>query len=716
MWTSLGHGPATGMRSLRKIYSKPSIGITTPSALLFPGVWNSGAKQQQQAQQRARALSSAVPAAADPAEHDIVSSRPAPSPLPQYDSDSLGRSTGESASIESGGRNHRSGGTRSSSSSSSSSSDRHREASGGNAGNSRSWKKIRRTPRYDDDGRVSVAKWESQPNHSPRHGHGHDNFNNGNGYDRSYPSPRVRRRETDPMGPPGVNRTSESHRLKVRSSSATSSSSSSALSPSVAAAAAPANEPSWAVIGLNQQLKDAKTCQQLVRVLRNPRPGALTAVNVATAWVRLGNLQSRGGGRKHVGAGAGADAAGEEEGAEMAACMAAVRQLLEPTALAAAEMELRQIANTLWGMAKIGENVLYAQGGREGDGNRLPYASTSPAQVLQQLQRRAIELLQLLAPRSGDGSSSDGVRQRAPHQLDLRDATQLWYGMGGLNQHPWSDAVCSTFEEATLQAMETAVLDEHSGRDVNAAPAAGGGRTGGGGSGGWEADLTAVAQIVFRMACVSGAKMSPEHKARLTAVIDALSYGSDALSSPLENPDCLLVGAQLLKLDLAKETVRRLHDMALTLLPPAAARTGRTAMARALNSAVGLGLQPSASEARRWERRLLEELTVDGGGYDRWTCEGLSWTMLALSGVKAYLPGEEARGILLGGLRRVVRQMRANDATRVQHAMRAWGLRLPEREAELLRRKASSGGDAEWSEPRPRGGGDYGVRSWGFGR
>ncbi|GIL65178.1 hypothetical protein Vafri_18980 [Volvox africanus] len=716
MWTPLGHGPARGMRLLQKVYGKPVIGTTKPrGSLPLPGVWTSGAKhqqqQQQQVQHRARAVTSPFPAAADHDGHDDLATVPSPHP-PQYDSDPSDRMNRLPTSQESGGSSSRSSGIRSSSSG------RRSEAAGGNQGTDHTWKKIRRARPYEGDDDVSAAQWDSRRNRPPRQSPSpsHDNGNNGNGYDRSYPPSRMRNQKGDARGFPGVNRLSDSHRVKGPSTFTTLSSSSSAMSPS-ATAAESANEPSWSVIGLNQQIKGAKTCQQLLLVLRNPRSGALTTVNIATAWVRLGNMQSRGGGRKP--AGADTDIAKEEEGATMAACTAVVRQLLEPTEAAAAKMDLRQIANTLWGLAKIGESVLYAHGIREEDGNKMSYVSTSPSRALQQLQNRAIELLQMFAPRPGDGSSSDGAGRRALLQMDVRDATQLWYGMAGLSQHPWGDGLRSGLEEASLQAMEAAVLDEQSGRGVKAAPGPGAGRSGGGG-GGWEADLTATAQIVFRMACVSGARMSPEHKTRLTAVIDALSYGGDALSSPLENPDCLLVGAQLLKLDLAKETVRRLHDMALALPPAAAARTGRTAMARALNSAVGLGLQPSASDVRRWERRLLEELTVDGGSYDRWTSEGLSWTMLALSGVKAYVPGTEARDILLGGLRRVVRQMRSNDATRVQHAMRAWGLRLPEREAELLRRKAPNGGGEEWSEPGRRGGGngggDYGFRSWGFGR
>ncbi|GLI66712.1 hypothetical protein VaNZ11_010649, partial [Volvox africanus] len=470
--TSLGHGPVRGMRSLQKAYGKSSIGTLKPYLLPLPGVWISGGKQQQQqqhAQHRARAITSPFPAAADHDDHEDLAAGPVPSlRFPQYDSEPLDQTNGLPTSEVSGGSSSRRSGTRSGISG------KRWEAAGGNAGTSHTWKKISRTRRYEGDDHVSATQWESRPNHPTRHRHrdSHDNGNNGNGNinngcDRFYPPSYTHHRKEDARG---FSRLSESHRFKGQSSSSSSpssslsSSSSSpptfAMSPS-AAAAEPANEPSWSVIGFNQQIKGAKTCQQLVLVLRNPRPGALTAVNVATAWVRLGNMRSRGGGRKP--AGADTDTAREEEGATMAACTAAVRQLLEPTAAAAAKMELRQIANTLWGMAKVGESTLYAHGIRHEDDNKMSYISTSPSQALQQLQNRAIELLQMFAPGPGGGSSSDGAGRRALLQMDVRDATQLWYGMAGLSQHPWSDGLRSGLEEASLQAMEAAVLYKHSG-------------------------------------------------------------------------------------------------------------------------------------------------------------------------------------------------------------------------------------------------------------
>ncbi|GLC37722.1 hypothetical protein PLESTM_000640400 [Pleodorina starrii] len=390
-------------------------------------------------------------------------------------------------------------------------------------------------------------------------------------------------------------------------------------------------------------------------------------------------------------------------------------------------MDLRQIANTFWGMAKVGDGILKscrpsrdgdrAQQSNSGDSNSNS-SSSSPEQAIRLLQQRAVELLQLLAPsqqQQQPGGGGGGGAQR----LDIRDATQLWYGMAGL-PYSWSDDLEEALEEATIQAMEAAVLTAAEGAADAAASHRdrdGGSRNGGGSGGhssGWVESPTAVAQIVFRMAAVCGGRMGASHKARLAAVVDAMSYngGDDdddvaAASLPLDNPDCLLVGAQLLRLDLPPAAVRRLHDMALTLPPAVAARTGRTAMARALRSAVGLGLQPSAGEARRWESRLLGEL-----GGQTWTGEELSWTMLALSYVKSYLPDAEAREELLGALRRLVRQLRANDATRVQQAMDVWGLRLPEREAALLRQKASGAG---WSEPREERGGGGGGRGGGGG-
>ncbi|EFJ47720.1 hypothetical protein VOLCADRAFT_105033 [Volvox carteri f. nagariensis] len=502
---------------------------------------------------------------------------------------------------------------------------------------------------------------------------------------------------------------------------------------------------------LSRQLKEVKSCQQLLQLLRNQPPEALTAVNIATAWVRLGSVQSRGplqeGGEKSAyrGGSSGGTASVAEDKEKQgddddddtestSPCTAVVRQLLEPTATAANEMDLRQIANVLWGMAKVGDRALMLskRSGRDGFGNAQGGDGYSPRRALQRLQDRAVELLQqLLAP-------------PPPEQLllDVRDATQIWYGMAGLShQYSWSDSLCTALEAATLQAMEAGRAAEAAYNDTNG-PLAGMARSGGVGSGGgrtgssWAENRTRTAQIVFRMAAVSGAKMNPGHKARLAAVIDVMSYGDTELeynaSPPLENPDCLLVGAQLLRLELRMETVRRLHDMALALPPEAAARTGRTAMARALNSAVGLGYQPTASEARRWERRLVEELGGDdsggggGGSGGRWTCEGLSWTVMALSSVKAYLPDEDMGGVFVGALRRLVRQLRSNDATRVAHAMRAWGLRLPEREAALLRQKAAaaaaegpvwSGGDGAASTRSGGGGGrDFAFRSWGFRR
>lgn len=347
--------------------------------------------------------------------------------------------------------------------------------------------------------------------------------------------------------------------------------------------------------------------------------------------------------------------------------------------------------------------------------------------ALQRLQQRALDLLQPMAAAAAAAAAaapSHSSSSQAAAVLDLRDAAQLWYALGGL-RHPWSGALTEALAGATVAALEAllAAAETEPAGPVAAAPrsgGAGGGRGGGGGGRGVAVESrTAAAQLVFRMGTqLGGGGLQAPLRARLAAVVEGLA----AAAAP-PNPDCLLTGAHLLRLPLPPAVVRRLHDAALGCSGGEAVRAGRVAMARALHSAVQLGLQPASGEAARWEARLLGELGPAPGRGAAWRSEELSWTLLALSGVRVYAPEGESRERIAGAVCGVLRKARANDATRLRAAVGAWGLRLPARERALLAQKAGEdvwmGDDAleqqdrEEEEARGRGQAEWQGRGQG---
>ncbi|GFR52834.1 hypothetical protein Agub_g15460, partial [Astrephomene gubernaculifera] len=416
------------------------------------------------------------------------------------------------------------------------------------------------------------------------------------------------------------------------------------------------------------------------------------------------------------------------------------------TVWAVAKLE-QQVASATSPPARSGKRRgSFGAGGSGGGGRsrvgRLP-------ELLQPLQRRVLELLQPLTekPKAAATASAEkhAGKGRTAALLDLRDAAQLWYGVATTVRHTWDEQLVSELVEATLRKME-AVVASNDNSDSTAAAETRTTRAAENGSGRYSRrpdgddrsanedpdsssssscstasfkERTAVAQLIFRMGALVGPNLVSEHKARLTALVDILSrdlavspaaaavegaaasgLASSTSSSPssssparLDNPDCLLTGARLMRLSLPPETVRQLHDATLALPPAAAARVGRTAMARALHSAVQMGLQPSLAEAKRWQRRLVAEFSSAGGA--RWRSSDLSWTMLALSGVEAYVPDPAARDGMVRAVCGALREARANDATRIRAAVTAWGLRLPERERALLAQKAGAEEEAD---------------------
>ncbi|KAG2452755.1 hypothetical protein HYH02_002985 [Chlamydomonas schloesseri] len=495
---------------------------------------------------------------------------------------------------------------------------------------------------------------------------------------------------------------------------------------------------------LNRQLQSVANSQQLLDLLwpESPSPAAskarLSPINIATAWVKLAHLASGGGG----GRGRGAERNAGERSPEEEARTAAVELLLRDTAAATeapaassgagagggTHMDLRQVANTLWGMAKVRDELPSSSPGGARAGTSAAEPARQLREALQRLQQRAVDLLQPMA--AAATAAAAAANAPAPGSgkpgavLDLRDAAQLWYALGGL-RHPWSGAFTEALGGATVAALEAVLAAgevDPAGPVVAAAAArtggAGGGRGGGGrGGGGGGAAVesrTAAAQLVFRMGTqMGGGGLQAPLRARLAAVVEGLS----AAAQP-PNPDCLLTGAHLLRLPLPPAVVRRLHDAALSCSGGEAARAGRVAMARALHSAVQLGLQPASGEAARWEARLLEELGPGAAGRQGapWRSEELSWTLLALSGVRVYAPEGEARERIASAVCGVLRKARANDATRLRAAVGAWGLRLPARERALLAQKAGEdvweGDDALEQQDREREEAERGRGGW----
>ncbi|PNG99571.1 hypothetical protein TSOC_014647, partial [Tetrabaena socialis] len=362
-------------------------------------------------------------------------------------------------------------------------------------------------------------------------------------------------------------------------------------------------------------------------------------------------------------------------------------------------MDVRQVANTLWGMAKVrddlpetGASASGSAGVGSGGGGS---ADPQPARlrgVLDRLQARAAALLPAPplqqqrggADPAGPSTSSDGGGGGSGGGLlDLRDAAQLWYGLGAV-RHPWSKPLVAALVEATLRSAAAAVAaaPPPSSRPADV---------------GWGDSRTSVAQLVFRMGTVSP-QLSPDHSARMVALVAGLAAPPPAAAvaapPPLANADCLLTGSHLLRLPLPAAVVRQLHDAALAAPPAAAARAGCTAMARALHAAVGLGLQPAGREAARWQERLVRELGPGSSG--RWRSDELSWVLLALSSCRLYVPDAAAAEGMAKAVVGAVRRARANDATRLRAAASVLGLDLPLRDRALLAHKAG----ADWAQER----------------
>ncbi|KAG2491800.1 hypothetical protein HYH03_009960 [Edaphochlamys debaryana] len=493
---------------------------------------------------------------------------------------------------------------------------------------------------------------------------------------------------------------------------------------------------------LNLRLQDARSCAELLSLLPSPdrdRAGLsgpappFSPVNIATAWVKLATLQSgrRGGGRGGGGGGRAREDEAASARAEQDAAEAATQLLLGATAAkgkaaqetegtgaaGAGGMELRGVANTLWAIAKL-------------DDEGLP-RSAGGAAALQRLQKQALELLRPLAAPPTEAAGVGGAASGKLPPPDLRDVAQLWYGVGSI-RFGWSADLMTSLTEATLAALEAVTAP------LAASAAAGGGASRRAAAPSADA-LTAASQVVFRMGTTVGAKMSAPHKARVAGIISAMagvpptaSSPSDTPASsapppPLANPDCLLTGAYLLRIQPAQlpaAAVRRLYESALAAPPAAARRAGRVAMARALHSALQLGLQPTAAEAKAWQVLLVDKMAPpgsapsggadgeggdgDGGGGGVWRSDELSWTMLALSSVPSYGPDEPARGAFIRAVCSVLRRCRANDATRIREAVEEWRLALPPRERALLGRMAGGGRDAAAGEEGGRGGGGGG--------
>ncbi len=316
-------------------------------------------------------------------------------------------------------------------------------------------------------------------------------------------------------------------------------------------------------------------------------------------------------------------------------------------------------------------------------------AAGSHAQALGALERRAAELLGSAGPPSGRPKDK---------ALSLQDAAQLWYGLNGL-QHPWGEPMLRAAAAATVACLEDWQPGGGAQAPAEGASRAAQARTGSAPGRRPIAEDSAAAQLLFRMGAVLG-RGALQAPCAADSLAQLVGRAAEQPGGPA-CPEALLAGAQLLGLPLSAACVRELHTAALWQEPRAAAAAGRTALARGLHAAVGLGLQPTAAEADAWEAQLLRRLAGP------WRAQELGWVLRALSGARAYTPGPEAREALCGALRVCLRSARANDLSRMRPAVTAWRLSLPPRERSLL--AARLGGDEE-----PPGAGDEAgeLRAW----
>ncbi|GLC37906.1 hypothetical protein PLESTB_001503800 [Pleodorina starrii] len=277
------------------------------------------------------------------------------------------------------------------------------------------------------------------------------------------------------------------------------------------------------------------------------------------------------------------------------------------------KMDVRQLANVVWGVGQLGLDL--------GEEKLGPY-------LVHQLEERAQELFSRT-------STADP------------DISQLCFGVS-IQPRAWSQDFLERLVEWTVQSLD--------GEDCRL--------------------VCDACKGIAKLAINRGIRLNEQQRGRLASMVESV-VDPDGDEYMAESVPGLLFGAATLQLPLAPETVRQLHDLAVSMPLPLARRKGGINVAGCLFRCTQLGYQPDSTQVQLWAQRLLDDALGPGKGSRE---DAFGWTVHALSTCRNYVPPPELKQRLAAEADKLARRKdvaKPSQQTRLAVAARNWKVRLP---------------------------------------